>query len=233
MVVVNSKSPSVLQSKTVAEATALKGTIIFTQSAGFSVAAIPVNRVNSLSPQLTQSLYDGNTRGIVVKVEWQSDSGSVKDLDEVYSSEIVKLKSTNNVPDGFDFTDNNSGYLSLPMSVFNFDQHTVPVTTFDDLVTAKSRGKITLSYEQVQIFYDKRTTAHDVPMTNSGYSIVDVLEMINGLWTVQVTKTGANVTVDGLGYDQETVSSYTSSAGATKPATGIVGTPQGKNKPAQ
>ena len=158
------------------------GTVL-ARSNPFAVAAIPQNWTISKVSEVT-----GPRRGLVVQDRWESDSGSVADLNETEISERVEETSASGVLAGT--RPLNSGYLAGDR--FTQDTHGTPASILTgpgDRVAA-----------QTSMFKDKRTGATDIPMTNSGYTLTrTVLNFGAGSgWWLQTTKAGAATTAKGI-----------------------------------
>lgn len=157
------------------------------------MAAIPLNWTIKFD-----SLYDENgSYGIVVRDEWESDSGDVSDLSKVDITEKVQPGVGTGVFMGYMSV--NSDYL--PATSFTTDRHTTPKDRL------KSPGGMVV-ISQVSIFKDTRTGSKNIPVTNSGYTVTRrIFSMADGTWILQTMKAGANVTANG----------YASNAGAGGP----------------
>ena len=157
------------------------------QSAGFSVAAIPVNWSIALP---SNSLVTGSRRGIRVINSWKSDSGVLGDLGAVERSEVVEyLPGTGifTVPPGA----LNSGYIDATLGSAT-DTHSVS--------TALLTGTGVQDANQAFEFRDQRTGAQDVPAPNSGYRIERNVfrDPITGALMITTSKMGMAVTALGI-----------------------------------
>lgn len=164
-------------------------------SAGFSVSAIPQNWSVNLN-----ALVTGPERGIDVDNHWESDSGSVADLDQAQRSEQVQYGVGTGCFAGI--RGQNSGYRAAnnPPLV---DHHAAGV----GLLT----GIGTLTAQQTFIFKDDRTGATDIPAKRSGFSLHrEVVAVPAGGFEITTTKSGAGGTANG----------FTSAAGAGNATSG-------------
>ncbi|MES9991923.1 MAG: hypothetical protein ABW098_08220 [Candidatus Thiodiazotropha sp.] len=130
-------------------------------SNAFSVSAIPQNWSMAFSCLIPNagcaSMLPGNRRGFKVQDSWESDSGVVSDLNETAISEIVEVKDSGGSLSGAGLQTS----AFLPGNLFSTDEHSVPAHS--------STGYSVLS--QVSKFNDRRSSATDIPMKNSGYRI--------------------------------------------------------------
>jgi hypothetical protein len=164
---------------------AKQGTTTLASSGGFSVSSIPQNWTCTFKELIT-----GTSRGFVVKDRWESDSGSVPDLDETEISELVEVTSSTGTFAGTG--KRNSGYLAG--NAFTEDQHGTPVSIL------KGAGKRIA--EQTSMFKDKRTGANDIPVAKSGYTVVrDVVDKGGGSLEIETHKAGASTTANGVTSD--------------------------------
>ena len=163
------------------------------KSAGFSVAAIPLN----FTEAFVRRIFGGSV-GYQVSVQWESDSGSIKDLGEIHMSEQVQvLQKTGTLEKDKDQV---SGYLPVPANQFIVDNHAVPQSSI------KAPGGNIFAY-QVEIFRDYRTGATDISVPHSGYMLSYNIRRDNNtgrIFVVRITKKGQPVTANG----------YASKAGA-------------------
>jgi hypothetical protein len=159
------------------------GGIVLARSNPFAVAAIPQNWTISKVSELT-----GPRRGLVVQDGWESDSGSVADLNETEISERVEQTSASGVLAGLGAL--NSGYLAGDQ--FTRDTHGTPA--------AALTGHGVRIAAQTSMFKDHRTGAADIPMTNSGYTLSRFTLTFgpgSGWWLMTV-KVGAATTARGI-----------------------------------
>ncbi len=160
----------------------LGGTVIGRSNA-FSVSAIPQNWNVSFN-----SLITGTKRGIAVNNAWESDSGSLADLDQVQRSEKVEYGGGTGI---FATTTsgNNSGFLPGDNSP-RVDSHGAPVSMLTGI------GNITA--KQGFIFNDNRSGAANIAAKNSGFAITrDVVANGSGGFDITTTKQGASHTTRG------------------------------------
>jgi hypothetical protein len=150
---------------------------VLKKSAGFSVAAIPMNWTDKY---LDQGVFRGMA-GLIVDDGWSSDSGAREDLDQVFLSEAVEVVKATGVFVGAAVK--TSGYSDDPASAkFTQDEHTVAVS----LITAKGGN---YEAKQLHLFNDKRTGAADIVVPKSGYKIYKKVQKDgNGDWALVVEK---------------------------------------------
>lgn len=165
------------------------GTDVVGRSNAFSVAAIPQNM-----RLVSNTAVTGASRGFAVAQAWDSDSGSVADLDEVQVSEQVETVSTSGIFTGLGGA--TSGYIAASSGTLT-DTHGTP--------TAALTGPGTRRANQTEMFLDNRTAVRDIPMRASGF-IIDrgVFNMPGvpfgpppGLY-IRTAKAGASVTANGI-----------------------------------
>lgn len=162
---------------------AKQGGTVIGRSNAFSVSAIPQNWNITFN-----SLIQGTKRGIAVNNAWESDSGSLADLDEVERSEKVEYGGGTGI---FAATTsgNNSGFLPGNNSP-RVDSHGTPVSMLT--------GEGSITAKQGFIFNDKRTGATNVPARNSGFAITrDVVSNGSGGFDITTSKVGASHTTRG------------------------------------
>jgi outer membrane protein OmpA-like peptidoglycan-associated protein len=130
---------------------------LLAQSDGFSVSSIPQNMSFTFN-----SLVTGNKRGILVDLDWQSDS-TVKtpDLNQAEHSERIELTGGTGIFAGA-ANPHTSCYLNST-SAQQDENSEGPL--------AALHGSGSLTAKQTFIFKDKRTGATDIPMTNSGFLV--------------------------------------------------------------
>lgn len=125
------------------------------QSNVFSVAAIPQNLAFTFS-----SIITGTERGFRALGKWESDSGSIADLDQAIVQEHIEKATETG---GFAGTGiNTSG--PIPANGAEIDKHSVPVSMCNQV------GKLEL--KQTHTYNDTRTGSTGVPITNSGFVIL-------------------------------------------------------------
>jgi hypothetical protein len=93
------------------------------------------------------------------------------------------------------------------------DNHTVPLAAIGGAARV-------YQVNQVYLYEDMRSGSKDIPVQNSGYTIVKDIEQEKGLWNCLLTKKGIGVDVK-VAQDGQQVT-YSSGAGMTTPATGIM-----------
>lgn len=164
---------------------AKQGATTLATSGGFSVSSIPQNWTCTFKELIT-----GTSRGFVVRDKWESDSGVVADLDQTEISELVEVTSSTGTFAGT--SKRNSGYLAGDR--FTQDQHGTPVSVL------KGTGKRIAT--QTSMFKDKRVDANDIPVKNSGYTVIrDVTDVGSGKLEIETDKQGASTTANGVTSD--------------------------------
>ena len=154
-------------------------------SGGFSVSSIPQN----FSVTFNSQILTPTMRGLAVNNHWESDSGSVADLDEAERSEQVEYGAATGIWAGV-VGGNNSGYLPAnnPPLV---DSHGTPLARFT--------GPGSRIAEQVFTFNDKRTGATDIAATKAGFRLTRTA-VTNAAGKIEFTvdKRGAATTANGF-----------------------------------
>jgi len=191
------------------------------QSAGFSVAAIPMNWSVKFKDDYKA---DPSKRGMVVEDSWKSDSGDLADLDQVQIAEVVQIQSKTGV--FANVNNNTSGYF--PAIKSTTDRHAI------DKDGIKADGG-TLILDQLSVFKDARTGASEITVSNSGYRLVYRVYFSKDakVWKFGILKIGAEVTIkDGEikfkdGDDTKTIPipNATSKSGEVVPKEGVEGGP--------
>jgi hypothetical protein len=152
-------------------------------SSGFSVSAIPQDVSVTLNSALT-----GPLRGFSVDTFWQSDSGSLSDLDQAQFSELVQPTTATGCFVGV--PPSNSGYLPANRAPLT-DTHGTPVSILT------SPGVRVAN--QTFMFKDNRSGAVDIPMRNSGFLLTrTVTQTAPGSFQITTDKHGASVTANGI-----------------------------------
>jgi hypothetical protein len=131
------------------------GTLL-AETNGFSVSSIPQNMSSTFN-----SLITGPRRGILVDLDWQSDSTVKADLDKAEQSERIELTPGTGIFAGT-LSPTTSCYLSST-SPQQDNNSQGPV--------AALKGAGSLTAKQTFILKDKRVSATDIPMTNSGFLV--------------------------------------------------------------
>ncbi len=159
------------------------------ESAGFSVAAIPVNYSEVLVRPVTE-VGNEPARGIVVQDGWQSDSGNIADLGQVALSEQVQTI----VQGGFfaGLSNATSQYIG-PASLFTQDIHYFLLSAIHTEFTTG-----TALFRQTSVFLDRRTGAEGIPMSNSGYVISFYAYRVGDVGHVTTTKVGTPTEANGI-----------------------------------
>lgn len=154
-------------------------------STGFSVSSIPQNYSDTFLRMA--SADDASRRGIVVQDRWESDSGTVPDLNQTELREQVEPIVGNGC---FDLgASNTSGFL--PGDTFSEDTH----STAASVMTSAGTRIVTQTSE----FNDHRSNSLNIPMTDSGYTITRVvIAKPGGGFQLTTTKVGAAVTANGV-----------------------------------
>jgi hypothetical protein len=154
-------------------------------SGGFSVSSIPQN----FSVTFNSQILTPTMRGLAVNNHWESDSGSVSDLDEAERSEQVEYGAATGIWAGV-VGGNNSGYLPAnnPPLV---DSHGTPLARFT--------GPGSRIAEQVFTFNDKRTGATDIAATKAGFRLTrTAVTNADGKIEFTVDKRGVATTANGF-----------------------------------
>lgn len=173
------------------------GATVVGRSAGFTVAAWPINFTDTLDADFDA----GGAVGLSVKDGWSSDgSGPITELDEVEITERVDLQSRDNPPfsvigaiSAAPAGGVTSGYLAA--NALTTDTHTYGKT---DIKTAGlAAGPWTIVYGQLSLFKCKRTGVVDRVMPASGLKITHLAWQLPIVgWSHMAHKSGAGVTVE-------------------------------------
>ena len=173
------------------------GAAVVGRSAGFSVAAYPINYTDTY----LSDINDGIHLGMMVQDGWSSDgSGPISELDQVEISERVDMQSRDNppftVPGATSATSGTSGYNaadSLTQDTFRMAKASIDTTGLGLGMWTRVQGQLCL-------FKCKRTGITDVVMPASGYKIIQVVYNLNLLLPAFKHKTihaPAAITVEG------------------------------------
>ncbi len=160
---------------------ARQGATEIARSGDFSVSAIAQFYTDAFVSDVT-----GAQRGVVVQDGWESDSGSVADLDQVDLSEQVEVTTATGCFSGLGGA--TSGYL--PATAFTQDTHGTPAAA----LTSPGRRIA----QQTSMFRDKRTGATDIPMRDSGYEIDRRCTAAGPGFRLKTTKVGKATTANGV-----------------------------------
>jgi hypothetical protein len=153
------------------------------QSAGFSVAAIPVN----FSTAFRANINDGTAVGMQVTNSWTSDSGVLGDLDQVQRSEQIEVVTATGVFTGVGGS--TSGFFPATGGSLT-DSHSTPAAILT--------GNGTRIANQTFIFNDLRTGASSASCPNSGFVITRTATLnADGTVTFVTNKAGAATTANG------------------------------------
>jgi hypothetical protein len=156
------------------------------RSGSFSVSAIPQNWSVSFQSFITEGT-DPGMRGIRVTNSWESDSGSVADLDQAKRSENVEVKSASGC---FSMAPSHtSGYVNATGGSIT-DSHGSPASIMT--------GPGTRVAQQTFKFKDDRTASVDIPATNSGFQISREVKAAGAGFVYHTTKIGAGGTANGV-----------------------------------
>ena len=173
------------------------------QSAGFSVAAIPIGYQESFYQAIDAQHIDPrspdpktgplNNRGFAVLVTPLSDSGELADLNGIDISEQVQYVDS---PNSVFIHDPllNSSYLPAivpPPNNVRGDFHTIPAST------VRKPGGMETVY-QTHIFRDHRTGGTDIPIDKSGFVIKRSIYSTNAGWLVTTTEIAAVTKANGF-----------------------------------
>lgn len=151
------------------------------RSGGFSVSAVPQFYTDVFDHDLT-----GGRRGFVVQDGWESDSGSIADLDQADISEQVEVTTQTGCFAGL--AGNVSSYLAA--NSLTQDTHSTPTAT---LTSAGRRIA-----QQTCEFRDKRTGANDIPMRDSGYVLDRQCVKVGPGFRFIIKKIGTATTANGV-----------------------------------
>jgi peptidoglycan hydrolase-like protein with peptidoglycan-binding domain len=151
------------------------------RSGAFSVSAVPQFYTDAFDHDLT-----GARRGFVVQDGWESDSGSIADLDQADISEQVEVTTQTGCFAGL--AGNVSSYL--PANSLTQDTHSTPTAT---LTSAGRRIA-----QQTCEFRDKRTGANDIPMRDSGYLLDRQCIKVGPGFRFIIKKIGTATTANGV-----------------------------------
>lgn len=175
--------------------------LIVNRSPGFTIASKPLKWNLSAQQDLNDANVEGFTGkfyGLTVEEEWQSDSGSMDDLDGVTVDERVEMQETTGIY-------NNMVIDARPPTPANdatLDDHALE----KDSITGT--GKKVL--KQTHVYTDLRTGVVNIPVENSGYRITqevtvqseeDKGRFIETVYRIHTTKVGAAVTAEGVASD--------------------------------
>jgi hypothetical protein len=182
------------------------------KSAGFSVAAIPVNWVCTLVGPYIEDIMQF---GMVVADSVSSDSSptnpsNVNDLKGVVLvEEAVAVVSESGTLDGAG-TGDLSDYFLINNNKLGQDIHHTPTEV------VVGAGKQVLN--QISLFWDPRTGAIDIPVPNSGFTITrEITQYSPGKWQLTTSKVGANVSNGTMQRFTGAVNGVGSGAGTTTP----------------
>jgi hypothetical protein len=146
------------------------GTSVVGRSAGFTVAAYPINYTDVFKSDIN----DGTLLGMVVQDGWSSDgSGSITELDKVEISEQVDNQSRDNPPFTIEGAStggigSTSGYIAA--NSFTTDTFQMAKSGID--TTGLGVGTFNRVQGQLCLFKCLRTGVTDVVMPASGYKII-------------------------------------------------------------
>ena len=161
------------------------GSTVVGRSAGFTVAAYPINYTDTF----LSDINDGTRLGMVVQDGWSSDgSGPISELDQVEISERVDNQSRDNPPftvaGASSATSGTSGYIAAN----SVTQDTFQMAKSGIVTTGLGIGLWTRVQGQLCLFKCKRTGVTDVVMPASGYKIIQmVFNFIPPPWASRFT----------------------------------------------
>ncbi len=161
----------------------LDGKTVKAESAGFMVCAHPVN----FSDTYAGDVDEPRRVGVRVRDAWESDSGSVTNLDKAEISEVVEYDAPTSPPYAGMGAVNNSGYLGADQ--FSIDTHTIGRPAAGPAASWERR--------QVSIFKCHRCGTTDKVQPNSGLKITHYVFDDAGQWKHHVKKVGAAVSAGG------------------------------------
>jgi Domain of unknown function (DUF4157) len=173
------------------------GPVAVGRSAGFTVAAYPVNYTDTY----LSDIDDGVHLGMMVQDGWSSDGGgAISELDQVEISERVDMQSRDNPPftvaGATSATSGTSGYN--PANALTQDTFQMAKAGIDS--TGLSVGWWTRVQGQLCLFKCKRTGVSDVVMPASGYRIIQVAYNFSPFapaWKHKTFHVPATITVEG------------------------------------
>ncbi len=197
-------------------------------SNGFSVAALPLNIDEAIDSKRTENLNsdtqlgDQNFRGVVLVVgvdpKTGSDSGNVNDLSGVFITERLENASP---PTGL--------FVGLPLRAAGYPPTSAAMMFSDTLALNLSLLILpkdgTRTIYQVHIFKDAVTGARDIVVPKSGYVVSVQVISTPPIRTLSIEVEGKAVTVTDSTTDPDddpNFWSWSSAAGATEPAGGII-----------
>jgi hypothetical protein len=154
------------------------------QSDGFSIAAIPQNWSEVFGGPIRTRSY----LGLFVIDSWQSDSGNPSDLSAVSLNEKVQGVVTG----GLKISQLGVGTYFPAYPEPGMDRHALARSS-----VRSPGGRVLLS--QTHVFHDQRTGALDIPVTNSGYLIEQIVSRgRGGSWVLTTIKEGSPATALGF-----------------------------------
>jgi hypothetical protein len=179
------------------------------ESDGFSVAAIPIRM--SLGAAKKPAVGDV---GFNVTMVVQSDSGNIKDLDQVGIGELVQNVNADTGGYGWIAGTNSNNQYSGPASTHPFnDQHTTPLSQIKVALNPFGQTTGKLVTNQLYQFVDARTGVAGIPIDGSGFIITKLYTVANSAVTGSIQKQGAAVLVVFQADDGSTKSLSTTTGG--------------------
>ncbi len=163
--------------------------VLVSQSAGYSVAAIPINMSISLFKDGSFPGPGGAFVGAEIKHSWESDSGYLSDLDQIlFSESLEEAPVKTGTFGGLPVMNSNGEFTTVGSGGYTNDRNTV-----NPIVFKKPGGSMLLF--QVFLFNDARTGSNAVTMSSSGYTIKFTVDSAGS--SVLIQKQGASVKANG------------------------------------
>jgi hypothetical protein len=148
------------------------GATVVGRSAGFTVAAYPINYTDTY----LSDINDGTLLGMVVQDGWSSDgSGPISELDQVEISERVDNQSRDDPPFTVAGASSASSGTSGYIAANSLTQDTFQMAKAGIKTTGLGLGAWTRVQGQLCLFKCKRTGVTDVVMPASGYKIIQMV----------------------------------------------------------
>jgi len=172
--------------------------LVVNRSRGFTIASKPLKWNLSAQEDINGTAMEGFAGifyGLTVEEEWQSDSGSMADLDGVAVDERVEMQEATGIYSGIQI----GVRPPTPANDAALDDHALE----KDSITGP--GKKVL--KQTHVYKDIRTGVADVPVEDSGYRITqevivqseeDKGRYIETVYRIHTTKTGAALAAQGV-----------------------------------
>jgi hypothetical protein len=162
--------------------------VVKAESAGFTVCAHPINLKNEFASDVDTP----DRVGVIVTVDWDSDSGTFADLDHAWLNEVISLAQ-------YDVPPFRKGHLNVSKhyhkadSTGMTDRHAAP--------RPRAGPEGFWISEQLFKFKCDRCRAVDKPQPHSGLRIVFHVFKQGAQWVLGVEKFGAQTTIGALTSD--------------------------------